>query len=108
MELRKRLGDVYTMVMLGRVYCKIHNPKDVEALYHLPDKKASLLEAYMDLAGPTLPKPARSKAVETNPRMKVLLDPFKNSGTLLMAQCTPSQPSVLGSRYSRGLSAATG
>lgn len=84
-KLRERYGDIYSMLIFGRLYCKIYKPKDVETLLRLPEKRASMLEAYIDLAGPSLPQPDRSQKVQTNPKMKALLDPIQHSGTPLIA-----------------------
>lgn len=84
-KLREKYGDIYTMTIFGRVYCKVYKPKDVESLLRMPEKKASMLEAYLDLAGPSLPQPDRSQKVKTNPKMEILLDPLQHSGTPLIA-----------------------
>ena len=84
-DLRRLHGDVYTMVIFGRLYCKIHAPCDVETLMRLPEKKASMLEAYLDLAGASLPQPDRSPRVRANARMRALLDPLQHSGTPFIA-----------------------
>ena len=84
-KLRQKFGDIYTMLIFGRLYCKVHKPEDVETLLRLPEKKASMLEAYLDLAGPSLPQPDKSKQLQASSKMKRLLDPRLHSGTPLIA-----------------------
>ncbi|KAL3915927.1 MAG: hypothetical protein SGILL_005416 [Bacillariaceae sp.] len=85
---RKKYGDVYTMMVFGKTYLKVYRPADVESLLRLPEKKGSLAEAYIDLAGKALPQPDTSRKMKDkareNPKLAALLAPLQ-SGTPLIA-----------------------
>lgn len=90
-KLRQLYGDIYTLQIFGRLYCKIYDPKDIDQLFKMPEKRASLIQAYMDLAGPSLPQPDRSVKRNASEKLSKLLDPLTHSGTPMIAHSVRPQ-----------------
>jgi cytochrome P450 len=91
-RMQTKYGNVFSATVFGHLYLFLMDKQDISAALSLPEKKASLLKAYDDLAGRMLPKEHPNDYININNNNKCKFTPSEIKAKISGASVSGTGP----------------